>query len=99
MSPLEDDVTASETLAEEDKTQRELDPFVLDPPRKTQGGQLDISGDNKTVAEWINGKARQRSTGETVGKVQRQFAVMVIQGRRFEAQERRLGGAHLWRTP
>ena len=37
MSPLEDDVTASETLAEEDKTQRELDPFVLDPPRKSRG--------------------------------------------------------------
>ena len=37
MSPLEDDVTASETLAEEDKTLRELDPFVLDHPRKSRG--------------------------------------------------------------
>ena len=45
--------------------------MVHEAPRKGGEIQLEIRGDSKTVVEWINGKARQRSTGEAVGNVKK----------------------------
>ena len=47
--------------------------MVLDAPRKGEGIQTENRGDSETVVDWINGKARQGSTEETVWKVQREL--------------------------
>ena len=49
---------------------RGLDPMVLEAPRKSEGIQVEIRGESKTVVGWINGTARQRPA---IGNIQRQL--------------------------
>ena len=43
------------------RKERKLDPLVMEPPRSVEGIELVIRGDGKTVADWINGMAKQKS--------------------------------------
>ena len=42
-------------------------------PTEGKEVQMEITGDIKMVVDWINGKARQRSSGGGVEKVQKQL--------------------------
>ena len=63
---------------------RDLDLMVLDIPKEGKGVQLEIRGDRKTVVDWLNGKARQRSVGGAVE-----------QGRQLMQESGPLDGTHL----
>ena len=51
------------------KEPRQLDPLVLEDPVTDGGIQMEIRGDNKTVVDWVNGKARERGA---IGGIQRE---------------------------
>ena len=55
--------------------------------RRERGIQLEIRSDKKTVVDWINSQARQRSKGGAVEHVQKTVG-------RIEEQASRLGGSH-----
>ena len=74
---------------------RELDPVAFEDPSKGDGIQLEITGDSKTVVEWINDKAKQGSTGGAVGNVRRQLREFWVPDRRIEKKRGRLGSAHI----
>ena len=61
------------------KERRDLDPTVLEPPKTTEGVELGIRVDSETVAEWINGKAKQKTPIRTVEAVQKQMRGLVEQ--------------------
>ena len=46
---------------------------MLEPPTNTEGTELEIMGDSKTVGEWINGKAKQKTTVGPVRVTQNQL--------------------------
>ena len=54
------------------KELRDLDPMVLEPPTKTEGVELEIMDESKTVVDWINGHAKQRTTVDAVRAAQKE---------------------------
>ena len=58
--------------------------MVFDAPGKGDGIQLEIRSDSKTVVDWINGMAKQRSAGKVIGD----------SPRTTQKKGGRLGGAH-----
>ena len=48
------------------KKPRDLDNMVLEPPTNAEGIGLEISIDGKTVADWISGHAKQRTTDDAM---------------------------------
>ena len=55
------------------KGPRDLGPLVLDPPTNTEGIELEIRSDSKTVVEWISGKAKQKTTVGAMEWAQKQL--------------------------
>ena len=55
------------------RKERELDPLVMEPPRTLEGIELVIRGDNKTVVDWTNGKAKQRVSYRAIEIIQIQL--------------------------
>ena len=55
------------------KKARDVDPLILDPPGTTEGIELVIRGDSKTVVDWINGKAKQKTPSRLIENIQLQL--------------------------
>ena len=49
---------------------RDVDPLILDPPGNIEGIELAIRGDSKTVVDWINGKAKQKTPSRIIDNIQ-----------------------------
>ena len=55
------------------KKARDVDPLILEPPANTEGIQLVIQGDSKTIVDWINGKPKQKKTSSIIDSIQIQL--------------------------
>ena len=52
---------------------RDVDPLTIDSPGTTEGIELVIRGDSKTVVDWINGKAKQKTPSRFIDNIQLQL--------------------------
>ena len=74
----DDDEAADGTPKEErwsipSKKPREVDPMVLEPPTTAKGVEMEMRGDCKTVVDWINGHAKQKTPNKTLVAAQKQM--------------------------
>ena len=77
-SPHEDDEVADGTFGQKpeglpSKEPRDLFPVVLEPPRNTEGIELVIRSNSKTVVDWINGQTKQTTTVDAIGAAQKEL--------------------------
>ena len=55
------------------KKARDVDPLIIDPPGTTEGVELVMRVDSKTVVDWINGKAKQKTPSRIIDDIQLQL--------------------------
>ena len=61
-----DDICREEAWKHPQQRAERSRPLVLEPPTNAEGIELEIQGDSKTVVDWINGHAKQRTTVDAV---------------------------------